>query len=107
MLLLASAVLVGAALGLRHNVFVLVPASLVAVGVVFAANLAGGDSLGAALLITTGSAFALQLGYFMGIMASRADALEETVGASDRPVDQTYHGAEIVYLSRHWLAKTR
>jgi hypothetical protein len=45
MLLLASALLVGAVLGLRHNVFALIPASIMSAGAVFAASFADGDNV--------------------------------------------------------------
>jgi len=73
MLLLASALLVGAVLGLRYNVFVLIPTSLMSAGAVFGASFADSHYVWAILLITTFSVVALQLGYLAGNFASRPD----------------------------------
>ena len=107
MLLLASAVFVGAALGLRYNAFALVPASLVTAGVAFAAKFVGGGGVWGALLIATLSVIALQLAYFAVIMRSRPDAFDAVVEAPNLSIDHAQHGADVVYLSRHRLAKAR
>ena len=76
-MLLASVLFVGALLGLRHNVLVLVPAGFTSASVVFAASIAGGDSIWAMLLVTAFSLVALQLGYLAGAWYSQASAVEE------------------------------
>jgi membrane protein DedA with SNARE-associated domain len=75
-MLLASVLLLGALLGLRHNVLVLVPAGLTSASIVFAASLASGDSTWAILLVTASSLVALQLGYLAGAWFSRPRAVE-------------------------------
>lgn len=106
MLLLASALFVGAALGVRHNAFVLIPVSLITAAAAFAANFAGSGVWGA-LLIATLSVIALQLAYFAVIIHSRPDAYDAVVEAANLSIDHAPHGADVVYLGRHRLAKTR
>lgn len=107
MLLLASALFVGAALGVRHNAFVLIPISLITAAAAFAAKFADGGGVWSALLIATLSVIALQLAYFAVIMRSRPDAFDAVVEAPNLSIDHAQHGADVVYLSRHRLAKTR
>jgi len=107
MLLLASALFLGAALGLRYyNVFVLVPASLLTAGAAFAVSFAGGGSFDAALLVTAVSVTSLQSGYLAGVTVFRRDVDDINI-RPEASIDHAYKGADVVYLNRHWLAKTR
>lgn len=99
-MLLASVLFVGALLGLRHNVLVLVPAGFTSASVVFAASIAGGDSIWAMLLVTAFSLVALQLGYLAGAWYSQASAVEE-----DANSENSNDNAHVVYLNRHWAGK--
>lgn len=93
MLPLASALFLGAVLGLRFNVFVLIPASLVAAGTTFATSFAAGDSFVAALSFAISSVIVLQLGYFAAIIRSRPD---DVTGASNSATGHLPGGAQAV-----------
>jgi len=104
MLLVASALFFGAALSLRHDVFVLIPGSLLTAVAAFAFSFTGGDSFGVALLVTTVAVAALQSGYLAGVTIFRRDVDDVKPDAS---IVHTYGGVNVVYLNRRWLAKTR
>jgi Exopolysaccharide production repressor len=75
LVLIVSMTLVGAVLGTRFKVLILVPA----IGLAAIANVAGGivhgDSASAILTATVIAAVCLQLGYFCGMVAQYASAV--------------------------------
>jgi hypothetical protein len=113
MLLLASALFIGVALGLRHNVFILIPASVVSVGAVLAVSIAGLDSFWTIVLVTTSTIVALQMGYLAGVIVfSLTGERQDVVSASDTPIENAYERADyeradVVYFHKYWLAKTQ
>ncbi len=108
MLLLASAFFIGVALGLRRNVFILVPASIVSASVVLAVSIAGHDSFWTNVLITTSTIVALQIGYLAGIIVLPCtDERQDVVSAPDMSIENAYEGADVVYLHKYWSAKAR
>jgi len=108
MLLLASALFIGVALGLRHNVFILIPASIVSGGALLAISIAGHDSFWAHVLVTTSIIVALQMGYFAGIMVlPLTGEHQDVVRAPDKPIENAYECTDVVYFHKYWLAKTQ
>ena len=102
-LLLVSTALIGAALGLRYNVFVLIPTSFVVVAVAVVWALAGDGTVAAVLTAIAGAVGALQSGYFAAIFLSPSDT---TANVTGHPI----HGAndsQIIDLNRHRLLQTR
>jgi len=79
MILILLSVLVGAVLGLRFKVFVLVPVICGALAIAVVEGIAGGDGLWRLVFAMTVIAASLQLGYILGIVirfvmgAARAD----------------------------------
>jgi hypothetical protein len=70
---LLSLLLIGALLGFRFQVFVLVPAIACALGCVLAAKIVCGEAVWLALIQATLAAAVLQVGYFCGmVLASTA-----------------------------------
>jgi len=59
-------ILVGAVFGMRLKVMVLVPATIIACGLVIAAGLSGGSTTGAMALAAAALAVCLQIGYVGG-----------------------------------------
>jgi hypothetical protein len=107
MLLAASAFLIGVALGLRRNVFILVPASIVGAGVVFTVNVASQDSLWAAL-IAVSSIVALQVGYLAGTFVTAfTGERKDVVSAPELQAKNGCDGADVVYFHKHSLAKAQ
>lgn len=108
MLLLASALFIGVALSLRHNVFVLVPACIVSTGATLVVSLAGHDSFWTIVLVTTSTLVALQMGYLAGIIVlPLTRERREAVSTPDKPIEQAYGRADVVYFHKYWLAKTQ
>ena len=89
MLLLASALFIGVALSLRHNVFILIPASIVSAGAILAVSIAGHDSFWTIVLITTSTIVALQMGYLAGIIVvPLTGERQDVVSAPDTPIEK-------------------
>jgi hypothetical protein len=108
MLLLASALLIGVALGLRHNVFILIPASIVSAGAILAINIVGQDSFWASVLNTTSTIVALQMGYLAAIIVlPLTGERQDVVSAPDGLIENAYERADVVYFHKYWLAKTQ
>ena len=113
MLLLASALFIGVALGLRHNVFILIPACIVSTGAILAVSIAGHDSIWTIVLVTTSTLVALQMGYLAGIIVlPLTGTRQDVVSASDTPIENAYERADyeradVVYFHKYRLAKTR
>jgi hypothetical protein len=113
MLLLASALFIGVALSLRHNVFILVPACIVSTGAVLVVSIAGHDSFWTIVLLTTSTLVALQMGYLAGIIVlPLTGTCQDAVSASDTPIENAYERvdyerADVVYFHKYWLAKTQ
>jgi hypothetical protein len=84
--------LVGAVLGMRFKVLILIPAIGFAVGVVLAAGIAGGASLAAILAATALASICLQFGYLGGIGTRYSMALIRTARSQQRfaprPIDR-------------------
>jgi hypothetical protein len=64
--LIAMVMLIGATLGLRFKVFVLLPATFLSLLVILSAGIAHGDSYWSVLLSATFVIAALQIGYLAG-----------------------------------------
>ena len=113
MLLLVSALFIGVALSLRHNVFILVPACIVSAGATLAVSIAGHDSFWTIVVVTTSTFVALQMGYLAGaIVLSPTRDRQDVVSASATPIEHAYERADyrradVVYFHKYWLAKTR
>lgn len=75
-----TAVLVGAFLGLRFKVFILVPASALGSAVMLGAGLAQGDSFWSILLTMFVATAAMQIGYLIVTMLARAHVRHESPG---------------------------
>jgi len=103
MLLLASALFIGVALGLRHNVFILIPVSVISAGAVLTVSIAGHDSFWSIFLITTSTIVALQIGYFIGITTVPLTGERQNVVSI--PMENAQESANVVYL-HDWSAKT-
>jgi hypothetical protein len=73
MILILMGVLVGAVLGLRFKVFVLVPAICGALAIVVVDGIARGDGLLRLVLTMITIAMALQLGYILGTVVRFVD----------------------------------
>jgi len=72
-ILLLSLLLIGALLGFRFHVFILVPAIACALGCVLAVKIACGEAVWLALVQASLASAVLQIGYFCGIvLASNA-----------------------------------
>jgi membrane protein DedA with SNARE-associated domain len=67
MLLAIFMFLVGVALGQRFTVLVLVPATLVALGVAVGLGIARGQAPGTIALVTMAAIASLQIGYLLGL----------------------------------------
>ena len=67
MLLAIFTFLVGAALGQRFTVLVLVPAILVTLGVAIGLGVARAQALGTIILVTVAAVASLQIGYLLGV----------------------------------------
>jgi hypothetical protein len=98
MLLLASVFFIGAVLGLRLNVFTLIPASLTAAVAVPSANLAWSFGWGT-LALAVASVTTLQLGYLVGNIVSQIGI---SSSAPDTTISDTRESVEVVCLSQHW-----
>jgi hypothetical protein len=88
-------ILVGAALGLRFNVLIVVPAIILVLGGTAAVGIAHADHMGSAVLIAASICTALQVGYLIGGFARVA---VNSVGASTRSTaaaDYRSPGAQI------------
>jgi hypothetical protein len=108
MLLLASALFIGVALGLRHNVFILVPACIVSAGTTLVVSIAGHDSFWTIVVVTTSTLAALQMGYLAGaIVLPLAGKPQDVVSAPDKPIEHAYERADVVHFHKYRLAKTR
>jgi hypothetical protein len=108
MLLLVSALFIGVALGLRHNVFILVPASILSVGIILIVGIAGHDSVWAIVLITIAAVATLQVGYVVGtVIVPSAGGRQNVAGIAPVPVKNVHEGAGVVYLRSYWSAKIR
>ena len=68
MILAVAAMLVGAALGLKFKVLILLPAIVIGLAVIFAAGLFGLSSQGHFMLAAALATVALQIGYLAGIV---------------------------------------
>jgi hypothetical protein len=66
--LITVPLLVGAALGMRYKILILVPAVGTVLVIVFAGGLARGDSLAATMLATMLASGCLQIGYLCGAL---------------------------------------
>jgi hypothetical protein len=81
MTLLLIGGIVGVAFGLRYKVFVLLPATCVALAVVVLEAVAGGDGLLRMVLMMIGTVTCLQLGYALGSVMA---LMTETSHARER-----------------------
>ena len=113
MLLLASALFIGVALSLRHNVFILVPACILSAGTTLVVSIAGHDSFWTIVVVTTSTLVALQMGYLAGIIVlPLTRGRQDVISASDTPIEHAYdradyRRADVVYFHKYWLAKIR
>jgi hypothetical protein len=108
MLLLISALFIGVALGLRHKVFILVPASILSVGVILIVGIVGHDGVWAIVFITIATVATLQVGYLVGtVIVPFARGRQNVVSIPQVPVKNAHEGAGVVYLHSYWSAKTR
>jgi hypothetical protein len=89
MLLLSPVFFIGAALGLRLNVFTLIPASLTAAVAVPSANLAWSFGWGT-FALAVASIITLQLGYLAGTIVS---TIGVSPSATDIPARDMHAGA--------------
>jgi len=87
--LLLTGILVGAALGLRFKVFVLVPATAVALGIVAVGQIAYGQSLGRIAIAMIAIAASIQIGYIGGIVIRFAAGAKWGRHSDDAPDDDS------------------
>lgn len=107
MLLLASALLIGVALGLRHNVFVLVPASVVSLGATLTVNIAGHDGVWTIVFVTIATVVTLQMGYLIGtVIGPFTGERQNAVSSPDMPIENALENTNVVYFHNYWPAKT-
>jgi hypothetical protein len=74
-MLILLAFLLGAVLGMRFKVFVLIPATGFALIAIFATSTARGNSLSGTLIAAVLASSCLQIGYLLGIIARYSVAL--------------------------------
>ena len=108
MLLLASALFIGVALSLRHNVFILIPASIVSAGAILTVSIADHDSFWTIVFVTTSTVIALQMGYLIGIsVVPLTGEYRNVVSVSDAPMENAHESANVVHFHNYWSAKTQ
>ena len=105
MLPATSALVIGAALGMRHNVFILVPVSLVSAAAAVVLGMACDDSAWTIVLMSSLTVVALQIGYLLGDFASRSGAKQDLTHTPVAPIEGALEGAEVLYFGRYSLAK--
>ena len=101
-----SALLIGAALGIRYNVFILVPCTLISAFASVAFSVAHGETLWivfVSLILTTMS---LQIGYLVGTFFAPS-YIRQSPAHSRPSIKNGRQGAAILYLNHYSLAKTR
>lgn len=106
MLMPASALLFGVALGLRHNVFILIPAGVIAAAVAMCINIAAQDSFSVIVLATIFTTVALEIGYLAGSVITGPPVCQNVGRAHNGPAENTCGPAEVVHFHRYRLAKT-
>jgi hypothetical protein len=106
MLMPISAFLIGLAVGLRHNVFILIPAGVVAAAVALCIGIAANDSFFAIVLVVISTTAALQIGYLAGIVIS-SGVRHDLVSAPEVPIANAYGRTDVVHFHQYRLAKTQ
>ena len=109
MLLLVSALLIGVALGLRHNVFILVPATIVSsLSAMVLVGIASHDSVWTIAFVTIATVVILQTGYLIGTVIVLFTAERQNIASIPKaPMENAHDGASVVYLHNYGPAKTR
>jgi hypothetical protein len=108
MLLLIAALVIGFALGVRHKVFILVPASIVSLGPILIVGIAGHDSVWTIVLSTIATVATLQVGYLIGtVIVPFGGERQKVLGIPQVPAKNAHEGAGVVYLHSYWSVKTR
>ena len=107
MILAISALFIGVALGMRHSVLILVPATIVSSAATVGLAVAHDDSLLALLLSMALTTVTLQMGYLAGSVVSQTHACQDSPSASVNPIEGAREGADVLYLHRYSLAKPR
>jgi hypothetical protein len=92
-------ILVGAALGLRFNVLIVVPAIILVLGGTAAVGIAHADHMGSAVLIAASICTALQVGYLIGGFARVA---VNSVGASTRSTAAADYRSTFSTFGNEW-----
>lgn len=105
MLIPISACLIGLALGLRHNVFILIPAGVVTAGTALCIGVAAHDSFFAIILVMVFAIATLQIGYLAGIVIS-SSVRQDSASAPEAPIENAYGRADVVHLHQYRLAKS-
>lgn len=103
MLLLVSALFIGVALSLRHNVFILIPASIASAGAILTAGIADHDSFWTIVFVTTSTVIALQTGYLIGIGIVPLTGEYRNVASISENAPAS---ANVVHFHNYWSAKT-
>jgi hypothetical protein len=93
MIIILIGILVGAVLGLRFQVFVLVPVSCGALAIVVVEGIAHGDGLVQLALALAGTAIALQVGYALGSVVGSLEAARVDHGKALRPTSAGISGS--------------
>jgi len=93
MIIILIGILVGAVLGLRFQVFVLVPVSCGALAIVVVEGIARGDGLVQLALALAGTAIALQVGYALGSVVGSLEAARVDHGKASRPTSAGISGS--------------
>jgi|SRR6185437_5076407 hypothetical protein len=101
-----SALLIGVALGIRHNVIVLVPCTLISAFASVGFSLAHGETLWIVFVGIMLTTMALQIGYLIGAFFAPS-RIRQSAAHSWSSVENGRQGAEILYLNHYLLAKTR
>jgi hypothetical protein len=93
MVIILMGILVGAVLGLRFQVFVLVPVSCGAFAIVVANGIARGDGFLRLVVAMAMTAIALQVGYALGSVVGSIEAARIDHGKASRPTSAGISGS--------------
>lgn len=108
MMLLASAFLIGVALSRRYNVFILAPASFVAVSAILVIGVAAHGGIWENVIVAASTIFGLQLGYFAGTIAvAFAGGRPNIATVPSAPVENMHDRNDVVHFRKYRLVKTQ
>jgi hypothetical protein len=106
MLMPISVFLIGLALGLHYNAFILIPAGVVVATTTLGVSIAAQDSFFTIVLVIVFAIVALQIGYVAGIVISNG-VRQDLVSVPQVPIENKYGHAAVVHFHEYRLSKTQ